>query len=51
MRQQHHLNDATWDRKYHVVFIPKYRKKAVFGKIKKKLDSVFQDLARGGKAG
>ncbi len=37
MTQQHHLNHATWDCKYHVVFIPKlpkYRKKAIFRKIK-----------------
>ena len=40
MTQQHHLNHATWDCKYHVVFIPKYRKKAVFGKIKKNLGAV-----------
>ena len=46
MTQQHHLNHATWDCKYHVVFIPKYRKKAVFGKIKKNLGAVFHDLAR-----
>ena len=45
MTQQHHLNHATWDCKYHVVFIPKYRKKAVFGKIKKNLGIVFHDLA------
>ena len=29
-----------------MVFIPKYRKKAVFGKIKKNLGAVFHDLAR-----
>ena len=46
MTQQHRLNHATWDCKYHVVFIPKYRKKAVFGKIKKNLGIVFHDLAR-----
>jgi len=46
MTQQHHLNHATWDCKYHVVFIPKYRKKAVLGKIKKNLGAVFHDLAR-----
>ena len=46
MTQQHHLNHATWDCKYHVVFIPKYRKKTVFGKIKKNLGAVFHDLAR-----
>ena len=34
MTQQHHQNHATWECKYHVVFIPKYRKKAIFGVIK-----------------
>jgi hypothetical protein len=29
-----HLNHATWERKYHVVFTPKYRKKLLFGRIK-----------------
>ena len=29
-----HLNHATWECKYHVVFTPKYRKKVLFGKIK-----------------
>ena len=28
-----HLNHATWECKYHVVFTPKYRKKLLFGKI------------------
>ena len=29
MSQDHnHLNHATWECKYHVVFTPKYRKKA-----------------------
>ena len=35
MTQQHHQNHATWECKYHVVFIPKYRKKTIFGVIKK----------------
>ena len=48
MTQQHHLNHATWDCEYHVVFIPKYRKKAVLGKIKKNLGAVFHG---GGNAG
>ena len=37
MTQQHQQNHATWECKYHVVFIPKYRKKAIFGVIKKRL--------------
>ena len=39
-----HLNHATWECKYHVVFTPKYRKKMLFGKIMRHL--VFHDLAR-----
>ena len=35
MTQLHHQNHATWECKYHVVFIPKYRKKAIFGVIKR----------------
>jgi REP element-mobilizing transposase RayT len=41
-----HLNHATWECKYHVVFTPKYRKKLLFGKIKRNLGQVFHDLAR-----
>jgi putative transposase len=40
MSQDHnHLNHATWERKYHVVFTPKYRKKVLFRQ-------VFRELAR-----
>ena len=46
MTQQHHQNHATWECKYHVVFIPKYRKKAIFGVIKKRVGDVFHELAR-----
>jgi putative transposase len=41
-----HLNHATWECKYHVVFTPKYRKKLLFGKIKRHLGQVFHDPAR-----
>ena len=46
MTQQHQQNHATWECKYHVVFIPKYRKKTIFGVIKKRLGDVFHELAR-----
>ena len=46
MTQRHHQNHATWECKYHVVFIQKYRKKAIFGVIKKRLGDVFHELAR-----
>src|SRR5215471_16582792 len=43
---QNHLNHATWECKYHVVFTPKYRKKLLFGQIRRHLGTVFHELAR-----
>ena len=40
------LNHTTWECKYHVVFIPKYRRKGLFGAIRKELGSVFHALSR-----
>jgi putative transposase len=39
------LSHSRWDCKYHVVVIPKCRKKALYGKIRKFLGSVFHELA------
>ena len=39
------LSHSRWDCKYHVVFIPKGRKKALYGKIREYLKSVFHELA------
>ena len=39
------LNHTKWDCKYHVVFIPKCRKKVLFGQIKRELGPVFRALA------
>ena len=41
-----HLNHATWECKYHVGVTPKYRKKMLFGQIRRHLGTVFHDLAR-----
>jgi putative transposase len=40
------LNHSKWDCKYHIVFIPKGRKKGLYGKIRKYLGPVLHDLAR-----
>jgi putative transposase len=40
------LNHRTWDRKYHVVFTPKYRKKILYGMIRRDLREVFHRLAK-----
>jgi putative transposase len=45
-QDQNQLNHATWECKYHVVFTPKYRKKLLFGQIRRHLGNVFHELAR-----
>ena len=44
MQEYQNLSHTTWDCKYHVVFIPKKRKKATFGAIRKHLGQVLQEL-------
>lgn len=40
------LAHSKWDCKYHVVFIPKYRRKAIYGEVRQLLGEIFHDLAR-----
>jgi len=40
------LSHSKWDCKYHVVFIPKCRKKSLYGKIRSYLGPVFRELSR-----
>lgn len=40
------LSHSKWDCKYHVVFVPKCRRKAMFGQIRKSLGVIFHELAR-----
>ena len=39
------LSHTTWECKYHVVFIPKYRRKSLYGQLRKELGAVFRKLA------
>src|SRR3954449_5514445 len=39
------LSHSRWDCKYHVVFVPKCRKKELYGKIRKFLGPVLHELA------
>ena len=39
------LSHSKWDCKYHIVFIPKRRKKVLYGQIRKYLGTVFHELA------
>ena len=46
MRPIGSLSHTRWECKYHVVFIPKYRRKVVFGQIRRELGEVFRRLAK-----
>jgi putative transposase len=40
------LSHSRWDCKYHLVFVPKFRKKKLYGEIRNYLGPVFHELAR-----
>ena len=40
------LSHSRWECKYHIVFIPKYRRKILFGEIRRELGETFRSLAR-----
>jgi len=44
MDQYASLNHTKWDCKYHVVFIPKCRRKMLYGELRKHLGTVFRTL-------
>jgi putative transposase len=40
------LRHTVWECKYHVVFIPKCRRKTLYGQIRRELGSVLRELAQ-----
>jgi len=40
------LSHVRWDCKYHIVFIRKYRKKVLYGKLRGQVGEVLRDLCR-----
>ena len=46
MREIQSLNHTVWECKYHVVWIPKYRKKSLYKELRRYLGSIFKELAR-----
>ena len=40
------LSHSKWDCKYHVVFVPKRRRKIIFGQTQRQLGTIFHSLAR-----
>ena len=46
MDESKSLNHTKWECKYHVVFIPKYRRKALDKELRRHLGEVFRQLAK-----
>jgi putative transposase len=40
------LSHTKWECKYHIVWIPKYRRKILYGQLRKNLGEVLHELAR-----
>ena len=40
------LRHTVWECKYHVIWIPKYRRKALYRELRRHLGEVIRDLAR-----
>ena len=45
MKEYQSLSHTRWDCKYHVVFIPKKRRKRIFGVLRKQLGEIFHEPA------
>jgi len=46
MDEYQSLSHTKWECKYHIVFIPKYRRKVLYGQLRRHLGEVFRELAR-----
>ena len=44
MREWKKQTRVTWHCLYHIAFIPKYRKKAIFGRLRQEIGQVFHEL-------
>ncbi|WP_162059012.1 IS200/IS605 family transposase [Undibacterium sp. KW1] len=46
MKEYQSLSHTRWNCKYHIVFIPKCRKKLIYGALRKHLGEIFRELAK-----
>ena len=46
MNEYQPLSHTKWECKYHVVFIPKFRRKVLYGQLRQYLGEVFREVAR-----
>jgi len=46
MRDWQSVAHVRWECKYHIVWVPKYRRKAIYGKVRRRFGEIIQDLCR-----
>ena len=46
MNNSYILSHIRWDCKYHIIIIPKFRERVLYGKTKQKLGEILRDLCR-----
>ena len=46
MHEWQSLSHVRWECKYHVVIIPKYRRRVIYGKLKQQVGSLLRELCR-----
>jgi putative transposase len=46
MHDWQNLSHVRWECKYHVIVVPKYRKRVLYGKIRRRVGEILKDLCR-----
>jgi len=46
MHEWESLSHVRWDCKYHVVFVPKFRRRTLYGKVRRRVGEIIRDLCR-----
>ena len=46
MHEWESLSHVRWECKYHVVIIPKYRRKVIYGRLKRQIGPILRELCR-----
>ena len=46
MKDWQSLAHTKWECKYHLVIVPKYRKKVLYGKLRKRIGEILRELCR-----
>ena len=46
MHEWQNLSHVRWDCKYHVVIIPKYRRKVFYGRLRRQIGGILRELCR-----